>query len=234
MLDTNDMFLYSCALGDLNMVKSVVNRGIDINFKKIKRGFAHSPLSLAARKGHLEVVRYLVDNGARFDGMFGQAILMAVKGGNLEIVKYLVDKGADPEFSAPDCILNAAGMGYLNIVKYLVNYGIDMVNRDGFAVVAAMEGKVDVANYLIELGADITADDHYLLNWVKRKNKHSVVDYIVNLILKEMKKYTLMLLLNRKKKIHTGENSLVVHKDLTELAFKPRYVKSYEYYQEIR
>jgi hypothetical protein len=60
---------------------------------------------LAAREGHIDIVKYLLDNGAdvnrifvteRFEGMGrgSSALMWAAKKGHPEVVKYLVDHSA--------------------------------------------------------------------------------------------------------------------------------------------
>jgi len=56
-----------------------------------------SPLVQACEKGHLEIVKYLVDSGkADITARSHEAFLMASKNGHLEVVRYLAGKiGAD-------------------------------------------------------------------------------------------------------------------------------------------
>jgi len=69
----------------------------------------------AAKNGHLEFVKYLVENGAKIgDHAVGYASLY----GHLDVVKYLIEKGATIGDSA---VFNAAENGHLDVVKYLVD-----------------------------------------------------------------------------------------------------------------
>ncbi|CAK9253192.1 unnamed protein product, partial [Sphagnum jensenii] len=57
-----------------------------------------TPLHRAAEKGHLDVVKYLVEKGAdvKAANKYGYTPLhWAASSGKLDIVKYLVEKGAD-------------------------------------------------------------------------------------------------------------------------------------------
>ncbi|RPB22045.1 ankyrin, partial [Terfezia boudieri ATCC MYA-4762] len=54
-------------------------------------------LHIAAKKGHLEVVKVLLDKGATINAMTHvnrTALHMAAENGHLEVVKVLLDKGA--------------------------------------------------------------------------------------------------------------------------------------------
>ena len=63
-----------------------------------------TPLTLSAYGGHLEVVRYLVEQGyddknrgLSDDNKYGDwALVQAARGGHLEVVRFLVDEGFEP------------------------------------------------------------------------------------------------------------------------------------------
>lgn len=61
-------------------------------------GFGRTALMVAARYGELEIVRFLINNGADVnakDNNGQTALILAVDGRNIELVKYLVSHGAD-------------------------------------------------------------------------------------------------------------------------------------------
>jgi hypothetical protein len=55
-----------------------------------------TPLGDAAKKGRLDMVKFLVENGAR---NFNTAVVTASENGNVEVVKYLVDQGVEHVFT---------------------------------------------------------------------------------------------------------------------------------------
>ena len=60
--------------------------------------FGSTPLHFSALKGHYDIVRYLVDNGADIhlkDKNKSTALYSAETNGHFDIVEYLKDKGAD-------------------------------------------------------------------------------------------------------------------------------------------
>lgn len=126
----------------------------------------------------------------------------AVSAKRFKIVKYLIPVFAELEDARKYAARLACGLGKTEIAKLLVSSGVDIFNRDGLEVVwAAERGHVDSVDCLIGLGADmaIYADKAY--DWAKSNGKSEVVKYITNLILKEEKKYTLLILLNKNRAI---------------------------------
>ncbi|MEM2790511.1 MAG: ankyrin repeat domain-containing protein, partial [Thermofilaceae archaeon] len=64
-------------------------------------------LHKAVFRGHLEVARFLVENGAdvnarNIDGM--TPLHLAVFRGHLEVARFLVEKGADVNAERSDCV----------------------------------------------------------------------------------------------------------------------------------
>ena len=85
--------MLAAAGGDLSLVKHLVTYGARINIE------GWSPLIYAAWRGHTEVVRYLLDNGADIDAVSANgtsALMMASAFGQFETVKLLLWKVADP------------------------------------------------------------------------------------------------------------------------------------------
>ena len=55
-------------------------------------------LTWSARKGHLEVVKYLIEAGADIHANNDKALNYSALYGHLEVVKYLIEKGANIDF----------------------------------------------------------------------------------------------------------------------------------------
>jgi hypothetical protein len=83
--------------GRLKFVEFLVSTGSDVNQGKYEI-LDDNPLVRAASKGHLEVVRWLLDHGATMKLYKGEntALCEAIQDGHLEVVKLLVERGADP------------------------------------------------------------------------------------------------------------------------------------------
>lgn len=217
-------FLEYCAEGDLDQVKNFIKEGLDPNFDCIYDDFRQSPISMAAKNNRLEVVKYLMDIVVEPD--LERALAATVIAGHLRMLKYFVSRGADVDHGEGFCIRHAVRWGHFELVKYLVSLGADITIRSNWAVqVAGYMGWFNIVEYLIERGADITDEYDWCIRENAKNKNTSNVNYIMNIILKEMKQYTLLLLLNKNRGIN---------KDLIGLAFKLRYIKRYKFYQGYR
>lgn len=84
--------------GDLGEVRCLILEGADVNARDQDGCTA---LTYAAKQGHLDIVAYLLGEGARADPHedyvhFDTPLLAAIRGGHLVIVKKLIEGGADP------------------------------------------------------------------------------------------------------------------------------------------
>jgi hypothetical protein len=72
----------------------------------------HDIVYLAAMKGHLNVVKYLLEKKAPI----GAAVESAAENGHLKVVKYLVEKGG---YISSDLVGIASEKGHQDIADYL-------------------------------------------------------------------------------------------------------------------
>jgi ankyrin repeat protein len=81
--------------GNLTLAQRLVSLGADVNQRS--GTFGGAAVNLAAAKGHIEVVRYLLSEGAELD--VGEPernpLFSAIYGGHIEIVRLLVEAGID-------------------------------------------------------------------------------------------------------------------------------------------
>jgi uncharacterized protein len=108
-------FTGACNDGDLKIVQKYVEQvKVDINDKY----FGWSPLQMAATKGHLNVVKYLVDHGADMNYAHPMTKMtpfhLAAFDNYYDIVKYLAEKGAD---------INKKLKGDVSIVRVMKDEG---------------------------------------------------------------------------------------------------------------
>ena len=128
-----------------------------------------TPLEWAARKGHAEVVKALLDNGAdanvsrHVDGV--TPLYIAAQNGNTKVVKLLLDNKADVNASrhtdGVTPLYIAALCGHTEVVKLLLDNKADVNARDTDGVtplyVAALNGHTEVVKLLLANKADVNA-----------------------------------------------------------------------------
>lgn len=133
-----------------------------------------TPLVIAARNGHYEIVHYLLTHtnadveetgSVIFDGETIEGappLWCAAAAGFLKIVKLLVSKGAKVNSTTRtnSTPLRAACFdGHYDIVKYLVKNkaDIEVANRHGHTclMIACYKGHYRIAEYLLKLNADV-------------------------------------------------------------------------------
>ena len=82
-------------------------------------------------------------------------------------------------------LIDASKTGDLSSVKYLIEMGADVHADDDYALRWAAEyGHLDVVRYLIERGADVHAGDDWALGWASRNGHLDVVKYLESVVAK--------------------------------------------------
>jgi len=110
----------------------------------------------AARKGKLEEVKRLVEEGADINARENLLLQFAAGEGRLEAVKFLVEQGADIHADNDCALQRAACQGHLSIVKYLVEQGADIHADNDYALQrAAFLGWLEIVKYLVEQGVNV-------------------------------------------------------------------------------
>ncbi|BES95022.1 sex-determining protein fem-1 [Nesidiocoris tenuis] len=133
-----------------------------------------TPLVMACRNGHYDVVEYLVEkcnaclelpgsvvfDGETIDG--APPLWCAAAAGHFAVVKFLVNRGAcvNSTTKTNSTPLRAACFdGHFEIVQFLVEHGanIEVSNRHGHTclMIACYKGHYAIANYLLGLGANV-------------------------------------------------------------------------------
>lgn len=135
----------------------------------------------------------------------------------------MISLGADVTAYNNFAVRWASRNGHLKVVECLIEAGADARDKRDEAVwYAIVVGHIEVVKCLVKFGADVTARDDHPIERISTK-RPEMVKYLVDLILNQMRKYTLLLILNKG----------VIHRDLvTSIIDKlAKYRKSYSYYQ---
>ena len=148
-------------------------------------------VSFAAHKGHLEVVKYLVERGADVNSAICE---------DLNIVRYCLDNGASATKVLAVAVCNerfdmietaieygaeithrifdsACRKGNLKLVKFFVELGAAVRNCGFLSALCMM--RFDIAEYLLEHGADVDMDGGKSLILMSRGGKLKTVKYLV-------------------------------------------------------
>jgi ankyrin repeat protein len=129
-------------------------------------------LLLAAKDGHIDIVKLLIDKGADVNAKSSNgwtALMLASETGYIDIAKLLIDKGADVNAKSSNgwtALMLASKAGHIDIVKLLIDKGVDVnTNRDigtTALVSASGAGHIDVVKLLIDKGVDVNAKDNHI------------------------------------------------------------------------
>ena len=155
----------------LDNAKIYVENGIDINYMN---KFGETPLALAYRAGHKDMIKYLIENGADTDVVniknFGRPIFHHyVIQSDDDMVRFLIEHGADinkTDYLQHTAVLYAVDNQDYEMVEYLVENGADLniVNKfNEKTTVDIAIGKKDLklVKYLLDNGGqiDLTNND---------------------------------------------------------------------------
>ena len=141
----------------------IVEMKADVDKQNKKDGF--TSLRMAAKKGYLDIVKYLIEADADVnlqDKKGDLALIMAANQGHIDTVRYLIEANASVNMQNEEgatALLLAAQNGHMDIVKCLIqlNSNVNMQSKDGYTalIVAAQKGNMDIVRYLIEANAKV-------------------------------------------------------------------------------
>jgi hypothetical protein len=152
---------YFCSKGMISSVKRMLEmKSIDVEARKGGRENGSTCLTNAARKGHLDICRLLIDKGADIEAKDREGwtpLHLVARRGHIEIARLLCDRGADIEAldkSEWRPLHWAAKYGHISIVKELIevrNADINARDEDGRTALwmARENNRVDIAAYLV-------------------------------------------------------------------------------------
>jgi ankyrin repeat protein len=143
----------------------------------------NSALRWAAYNGHLEIVKFLLENGANVHAWNDSALRSAAENGHLEIVEFLVQNGANVHANNNSALRWAAIYGHLEVVKFLLE---DVANvhalKDSALRFAAEHGHLEVVKYLVQNGANVNAYDDFALLYAAQNGHLEIVEYLESLL----------------------------------------------------
>ncbi|KAJ5115998.1 hypothetical protein N7456_000346 [Penicillium angulare] len=121
--------ILAAAQGHEKVVDLLLSSGVPHDIRcKGWHGIDISPLSMAARNGHIFLVKLFISLGSdiQIEGLHGSIIADAANEGHCEVVQFLLE--TNPQLCSPDvasqALCLAASEGDIDIVKLLLEYGI--------------------------------------------------------------------------------------------------------------
>ncbi|PMD49787.1 ankyrin [Hyaloscypha bicolor E] len=142
--DYQAAFSQAIEKGSLGIVKMLWDRReVILNGKN---QYDYTPLQSAANKGHTEIVKFLIDQGALIEDheQGDQALIHAASEGHFEFMKLLILEGKNEDTP----LITAAGKGHEKVIKVLLANGADrdLTNKFGDTAldIAEENGKEEV------------------------------------------------------------------------------------------
>ncbi|MCP4602721.1 MAG: hypothetical protein GY847_19765 [Proteobacteria bacterium] len=156
--------------GNLDLMKSIVESGVDVRTLGANKVTA---LHVASEIGHLEMVKYLLGNGAKVNAM-----------------DYQSNPAVSQEPECPTSLHRAALYGHLKVVDVLIENGAninsssDYTGREDTALFcASSNGQVGMVKHLIAHGASIqspTRNDHCAIHAAAKNGHMHVIRTLVS------------------------------------------------------
>jgi pectate lyase len=150
----------AAAMGDIDLVKTFFNRGVDVNSRESLRGW--TALHRASIGNHADIVKLLLAKGANIDVVAGYpegtALFYAVENGNMGMAELLIGHGADVNARSifGQTPLDVAYMRNRNdIIELLLANGAESSS----IFVAAAIGDLSQMQEFLEEGVDINAKE---------------------------------------------------------------------------
>ena len=184
--DLGDQLFEAARRGDAAAVKALLDKGVDVN---TKFRYGATALSYASDKGHVEVVKLLLERKANAnvkDTFYGATpIIWAAQKGHAKVVEALLDAGAE---GRDDALGIGADGGHLELVQMLLAKGGLKPETMSEALAAAERGKyTEIADALKKAGAvpppkaDFQVDAATLQTYVGTYKPASGSDFTVTL-----------------------------------------------------
>lgn len=126
----NFMMWIAVARDRIEFVDFLLSTGIEVNRFKDRFGNYHGTLEHAAVKGHIRMVRFLIERGADVElgGVNNRfPVRLAAERGQEEVVDLLIQHGANPVHA----FLGAAGGGQSHLLDHLLRSFPDLPDREG-------------------------------------------------------------------------------------------------------
>jgi ankyrin repeat protein len=159
--------------GNYALVRTLFGNGVDNPTKE-------QALRFAAEKGYLEIVKFLVDNGANINTSDNLPLVAAAQFGHLEVVKFLIANRPAAHAKDSNAVMASALKGHLEVVKFLVEKEFDIhAGKEQALRLSVKSGHLEIAKFLITKGADITIDNYAPLKFIIQEERVEIVKFLI-------------------------------------------------------
>lgn len=185
-----DTIIEATEKGYVDLVKSLINSGVDPNTQNEFRG---TVLTCASSYNNLEIVKILISAGANVDlndSDNNYGIINASLTNNLDMVRILINAKADVNVfnnNGDTALIWASCNNNPKMVKLLIEAGadIDAKSHTGNTalIIAASGGYIEVVELLMAAGADIgivSLEGKTALDWADQNGQTDVIPLLKN------------------------------------------------------
>ena len=133
-------------------------------------------INAAARTGNLEMLKYCFSNGCPCDE--GESCKHAARKGHLDCVRFLFDKVKPSRKTVVEAAGQVTASGHVEILKYIVEERkISDLAKFACAGNAAWNGQLDCLKYLVE-EAKVPLDNTRYVSFARYKEHHDCLNYV--------------------------------------------------------
>lgn len=152
----NDLLIGYTEVGNLKEMKYLIKCGANICYKN------DYVFRIAARKGYLEIVKYLMKENNKRTNIYDKI---------------------DIEIKHHYAIRWSSRLGHYNVVKFLLDLGCYIPNGIGSPVYWAVRNNhFKIFRLLLDNGATYSSHDYYVLYYATQYNRLDVVKYLLRLL----------------------------------------------------
>ena len=140
-----------------------------------------TPLDLACKHGHVDVMRLLIQHEVDMqadgdDAPSRYALNFAVTYGRSQVVALLLQHGASDHTTDDWALRYASEVGHVDVLQVLLLHGVNVHAKDDVALRrAAGGGRAAVVALLLQHGANVHANDDQALKWASDQGHTAVV-----------------------------------------------------------
>lgn len=113
-------------------------------------------LIVATKYNHFEIIKFMVENGARIATHGNFALLFSCQKGYIDTIRYLLSVGGDINCKNGHLLIIACEYQHLNIIKYLLTENTNTYINEACIYWTIKNNNYEILKILIDNGASIT------------------------------------------------------------------------------